>query len=127
MSIWDEIAKGASDAASFAAKKTGELTATAKLKLALQSEKNNLNECYTDIGRLYYAYQRHGKDKVAEIASRISDADACHEKISAIKAELAQLQDSRVCPSCSARIDKSFDFCPSCGAKQTKTEETDEK
>lgn len=120
MSIWDDIAKGASDAASFAAKKTGELTNVAKMKLALHSEETKLNECYADIGRMYYTYQRDGKDLVAEIASRISDADASHEKIAAIKAELADLQDSVVCASCGSKINKGFEFCPICGTKQEK-------
>ena len=123
MSIWDEIAKGASDAANYAVKKPGEVTTLAKMKLALHTEETKLTECYTDIGRLYYVYQRDGKDLVADIASRIAEADASHEKIAAIKAEIADLQDSVICSSCGSKINKAFEFCPICGTKQ-ETKET---
>ena len=56
MSIWDDIAKSASDAASFAVRKTGEFTSLAKMKLALHTEETKLSDCYTEIGRLYYMY-----------------------------------------------------------------------
>ena len=52
MSIWDEIAKGASDAANYAVKKTGEVTTLAKMKLALHTEETKRTECYTHSARL---------------------------------------------------------------------------
>ena len=44
MSIWDDIAKSASDAASFAVRKTGEFTSLAKMKLALHTEETKLSD-----------------------------------------------------------------------------------
>ena len=54
MSIWDDIAKSASDAASIAVRNTGEFTSLAKMKLALHTEETKLSDCYNEIGRLYY-------------------------------------------------------------------------
>ena len=120
MSIWDDIAKSASDAASFAVRKTGEFTSLAKMKLALHTEETKLSDCYNEIGRLYYMYQRDGKDLVSEIAQRIADADLVRERIAAIKSEICDLQDNMICPSCGEKISKNFEFCPICGTRQTK-------
>lgn len=118
MSIWDNIAKGVSDAASYTAKKTGELTTLAKMKYSLHSEESKLSECFEEIGKLYYAYQREGTDYISEIAALISEADLIKTNIACIKEEIAQLQNSAICQACGAKIDASMCFCPVCGAKQ---------
>ncbi len=124
MSIWDDIAKGMSDAASFTVKKTGEFTNLAKMKYALHSEESKLSECYEEIGKLYYAYQREGTDYVSEIAALIAEADVIKLTIAEMKEEIAKLQNNAICASCGAKIDASMSFCPICGASQKKSEDT---
>lgn len=118
MSIWDNISKGVSDVASFTAKKTGELTNLAKMKYALHSEESKLSECFEEIGKLYYAYERQGIDYAGEIAALISEADLIKTNIASMKEELAKLQNDAICHSCGARIGADMPFCPACGAKQ---------
>ncbi len=122
MSIWDDITKRMSDAASFTKKKTGELTGIAKVKYSIHSEESKLSECYEEIGKLYYAYQRENIDYVAEIAALIAEADVIKITISELKAELAKLQNATICPSCGAKLDNAMIFCPTCGTKQEKEE-----
>lgn len=118
MSIWDDITKGASDAASFAAKKTGEMTSLAKLKYKLHGEETKLTKCYEEIGRLYYSYQHDGKDTEAELAEKVSQIEQINQSINGIKAELCALRDEKICPACGEKIGKNDTFCPACGAKQ---------
>ena len=127
MSIWDDIAKGMSDAASFTVKKTGEFTSLAKMKYALHSEESKLSECYEEIGKLYYAYQREGTDYVSEIAALIAEADLIKATVTEMKEEIAKLQNNSICSGCGAKIDSGMAFCPVCGAKQAKTETGDNK
>jgi Zn finger protein HypA/HybF involved in hydrogenase expression len=115
MSVIDEIAKGASDAVSFASKKTGELTARAKLKLELQAEKGRLYDCYTEIGKLYYGFIKDGDDPSAEIATYVTAVDRSKAKIAELRAKLAELQDNVICPNCHAKVPKNFAYCPTCG------------
>lgn len=122
MSIWDDIAKGMSDAASFTVKKTGEFTNIAKMKYAIHSEEAKLSECFEEIGKLYYAYQREGTDYVSEIAALIAEADMIKLTIKEMKEELAKMQNNTVCKGCGAKIDAAAAFCPVCGAKQAKDE-----
>ena len=128
MSVIDEIAKGASGAVSYASKKTGELTALAKLKLSLQGEKGRLTDCYTEIGKLYYDFIKDGSDPSEEIATYVTAVDNSKAKIAAIRAKIAEIQDNVICPECSSKVPKNFAFCPNCGKKMEKEEkpESDE-
>jgi len=121
MSILDNIAKGMSGAASFTVKKTEELTALAKMKYALRSEQNKLSECFEEIGKFYYAYQREGTDFVTEIAALIAEADLIKVNITEIKKEIARLQNVTACKECGSKMNNGMVFCPICGAKQAKT------
>ena len=120
MSVLDEIAKGASDAVTYASKKTGELTTLAKLKLSLQIEKGRLADCYTEIGKLYYGFIKDGDDPSAEIATYVTAVDNSRAKIADLRAKIAELQDNVICPECSAKVPKNFSFCPTCGKKMEK-------
>ncbi len=124
MSVLDEIAKGAS----YASKKTGELTALAKLKLSLQSEKGKLTDCYTELGKLYYEFIENGTDMSAEIATYVTAVSNSKARIAETRARIAELQDNVICPNCSAKVPRNFAFCHACGKKLEKEakEETDE-
>lgn len=124
MSVLDEIAKGAS----YASKKTGELTALAKLKLSLQSEKGKLTDCYTELGKLYYEFIENGTDMSAEIATYVTAVGNSKARIAEINARIAELQDNVICPNCSAKVPRNFAFCHVCGKKLEKEakEESDE-
>ena len=122
MSVIDDIAKGASGAVSYASKKTGELTALAKLKLSLQAEKGRLSDCYTEIGKLYYEYIKDGEDPSEEIATYVTAVDNSKAKIAELRSKIAELQDNVICPDCDAKVPKNFAFCPSCGRKMEKKE-----
>ena len=122
MSMIDEIAKGASDAVTYASKKTGELTTLAKLKLSLQAEKGRLSDCYTEIGKLYYDYIKDGEDPSAEIATYVTAVDRSKAKIAELRSKIAELQDNVICPNCDMKVPKNFAFCPGCGAKMEKKE-----
>ena len=75
MAFWDEITKGAKDAAAFTMKKTEEITNLAKVKLAIHSEESKLDKCYSEIGELYYDFQRKEQDHATEIAALLLEAD----------------------------------------------------
>lgn len=117
MALWNDLAKGASDAASVVAKKTGELTSIAKIKITLKSEEVKLSECFEEIGRLYYAGLKDGADNAEEVSAVVSEADGIVTKIAEINAELARLQKIVVCPGCGEKISDEAAFCQYCGAK----------
>ena len=117
MALWDDIAKSAKDAAAYTAKKAGELTNVAKLKMSIRSEENNLDKCFAEIGNMYYAYQRQGEDHTAEIAALLMEADQIVAKIESLRSSLAKVQNSAICPGCNAQVTTDFAYCPLCGEK----------
>ena len=117
MALWDDIAKSARDAAAYTAKKAGELTNVAKLKMSIRSEENSLEKCFAEIGSLYYSYQREGEDHTAEIAALLLEADQIEAKIDVLRESLAKVQNSSICPGCQAQVTTDFAFCPLCGEK----------
>ena len=84
MAFWDEITKGSKDAAAFTMKKTEEITNLAKVKLAIHSEESKLDKCYSEIGELYYDFQRKEQDHATEIAALLLEADELNTKIDAL-------------------------------------------
>lgn len=122
MAFWDEITKGAKDAANFTVKKTEELTSIAKLKIALKGEESKLDDCFEDIGELYYLAQRNGDDNGEAIENIMKNADEIKAKISDLKLQLSAVKGNAVCKGCGTEFDPDYKFCPKCGTER-KTEE----
>ena len=122
MTFWDDVAKGAKDAANFTVKKTEELTNTAKLKISLKGEESKLDDCFENIGELYYLSEKNGADNSDAIAELMKSADEIKAKIANLKAQLAGIQGNTVCAMCGASFDPEFRFCPKCGAEKKKAE-----
>ena len=117
MAIWGEISKGAKDAAAFTVKKTEEITAIAKLKLAIHSEVGKLEKCYQEMGELYYEILRKDVDNSAEVAALLLEADELKTKIAALKAQLASVQRGIICKECGTQVSSEYGFRPICGTK----------
>ncbi|MBE6598538.1 MAG: zinc-ribbon domain-containing protein [Ruminococcaceae bacterium] len=120
MSIFNEIKRNVSGAASVASKKTTELTEIAKIKVNIKLEKAKLSECYEEIGRLFYTAERSGEDYTSDIAAYIMQADKIKATIAKYKTELAKLRKIVICEGCGAEISDTAAYCSVCGTKQVK-------
>lgn len=120
MSLFNEIKRNVSGAASAASKKTSELTGIAKLNVNIKLEETKLSECYEEIGRLFYTAERSGEDNTSDIATYIMQADKIKATIAGYKAELAHLKKIVVCEGCGAEISETAAYCSVCGTKQVK-------
>ena len=117
MTIFNNIKRGATDAANKAAKKTGEITNIAKLTMNIKNAETKLGDVYEEIGRLFYTAERTGEDCTSEIAANIMKADKIKADIAAFKAEIASLRNVIVCESCGNEVNADFAFCNFCGSK----------
>ncbi len=116
----ESIKKNFKDVTDKTVKKTGELTAIAKLNMAVKSEEGKLSECYKAIGRLFYTAERDNLDNTEEIATYIMQADKIKAAIADYQKELAILRNVVICEGCSNEISNDAIFCPICGLKVTK-------
>ena len=130
MTIFNNLKRGATDAANKAAKKTGEITNIAKLTMNIKNAETKLGDVYEEIGRLFYTAERTGEDCTSEIASNIMKADKIKADIANYKAEIAVLRNVIVCESCGNEVNADYAFCNFCGNKIEKpvaeTEEVEE-
>lgn len=85
MAIWDNIQKGFTGATSYTAKKTAEITDSAKNKYNLFNLNNKLEKCYASIGKLYLDARRNDTDHDFEIATLIMQIDKIEADIAYIK------------------------------------------
>lgn len=131
MTIFNNLKRGATDAANKAAKKTGEITNIAKLTMNIKNAETKLGDVYEEIGRLFYTAERTGEDCTSEIAANIMKADKIKADIANFKAEIAVLRNVIVCENCGNEVNADYAFCNFCGNKIEKpvvgTEESEEE
>ena len=117
MNIFNNLKRGATDAANKAAKKTGEITNIAKLTMNIKNAETKLGDVYEEIGRLFYTAERTGEDCTSEIAANIMKADKIKADIANYKAEIAVLRNVIVCENCGNEVNADYAFCNFCGTK----------
>ena len=93
MALWNNIQKGLSDATSFTAKKTVEITDSAKNKYNLFNLKNKLEKCYASLGRLYLDTRRNDESHDSEILTLIMQIDKIEADIAYIKKTTENTED----------------------------------
>ncbi len=116
----ESLKKNFKDVTDKTVKKTNELTAIAKLNVAIKSEESKLSDCYKAIGRLFYSAERDQVDNTEEIATYIMQADKIKATIASYQKELAILRNVVICEGCNNEIAGDAIFCPICGLKVAK-------
>lgn len=120
MSVFNEIKRNVTSAASAASKKTNELTGIAKLNMNIKTAEMKLSDCYEEIGRLFYTAERSGEDHTSDIAAHIMQADKIKANIAKYREEIARLKKIIICDNCGAELNENSVFCSQCGAKLVK-------
>ena len=115
--IIDKISKTVKSAAEYTKKKAS----ISLLKATLKSREFDLDECFEKLGRAFFA-QAKGKAKNDEkIANLILKADELSLEIKALKKEIAERNDSVVCPHCGTVYSSKKKSCPNCENKMIAT------
>lgn len=118
MDFLDKLGKKASQTY----EKTSKLAKEAKLKMAINEKKSQIEEVYEEIGKK--AYEHHISDKSIDIDIEAILEEYCIkidelcDRIEDERKELLTLKDKKQCPNCFFEIDLDFKYCPNCGAQQ---------
>lgn len=112
----DNVASKAGSLAKSAAKKTGEVTESAKYAIMLKTEQNKLEGMYTTLGKLFYE-QAKGTDIRAQVAAQVMEIDEQKQIIADLKATINENSGKIICEGCGKEIDIDNAFCPDCGKK----------
>lgn len=122
--LFEKIKEGAQNAGEFAArtatqagKKAGELYNTSKHQITIFDLKNDINDLYKEIGALVYATHKNGDETAEAIEEKLAIIDEKFERIEELKVLINEIKDTKTCPSCGTKSEKSAEYCKKCGTK----------
>ena len=119
---FNDIKKGFTKAAIKTKETSENVVEIAKLKYKLAELKSDIDENYKKIGKLVYNADEDS-DISEEIASICTAITEMSEKRDDMQENLNVLLNKKQCPECGMKLDKDFDFCPTCGYKFLSDEE----
>ena len=109
MDFFDDAVNKAKEALDVACKKTNEVVTTQKQRFDIAS--------LEALGRYYYAEIKDAEITDEKAAELVTAINAKTEKIEALRREINNIKNKRVCPKCGASIDKNSVYCNFCGEK----------
>lgn len=66
-------------------------------------------------GTVYSAYKESDSFPADEVAEFCAKIDEKYEEITAQKAKLQEIKNTKTCDACQASVKADFKFCPKCG------------
>lgn len=120
MDFLNKLGKKASDAYKVTADKTGKLAKEAKLRMKINELKNEIDDEYKEIGKIFYQnYIREEKQDITkQLEEKCIKINCLSDEIETNLKECLELKDKKRCSNCYIEIEKDVKFCPECGAKQ---------
>ncbi len=117
--FFDNAVDKAKDMLDVAKRKTDEVIAIEKLRYTVSSLKAKLSSDYKNLGMLYYEAQ-NGNEKLSDnIAAAVENINQKKNLIKKTEAQIADIKNKRICPSCKASVEKDAMYCSVCGEKLT--------
>lgn len=104
MAFFDELGKVISDKSKEAANRVKDITGVLQLKSKLSAEKDKINKVYITLGKAYY--DRHEGELEGKFADEFHTIQAGLVKIASLEDEIAELEGTRVCAECGAKVEK---------------------
>ena len=109
-------ADAAADTARVAGKKAGQMVDVAKLNVQLFDLNGDFNDILRQLGQVMYDTHRGQAPEGDPVTELLAEADETVAKVEEVKSRIADLRQSRSCPTCGAPCGKGDKFCRSCGA-----------
>lgn len=120
MAFWDKVKDFANDAANTlndAAKDVSagakEFTDKSKLKRAVKTEEQKIDNIYKIIGEKFF---KANATAPSGYEQEFNDIKASAAEIEKLQAELEKIEAASKCPKCGAKITSNQKFCQGCGA-----------
>lgn len=117
MDFFDDAVNKAKEALDIACKKTNEVVTTQKQRFDIASLEAKRTRDFEALGRYYYAEIKDAEITDEKVAELVTAINAKTEKIEALRREINNIKNKRVCPKCGASIDKNSVYCNFCGEK----------
>lgn len=128
MEFFDKLGKKATEAYKITADKTGKLAKETKLKFKIGDLRTKVSDLYEEIGKkVYEAHIREDEEAKDGIKEELKNLcikiDVLSDEIEDLLKQCLELKDRKQCKNCYTEMDKEYEFCPKCGAKQDEMNE----
>lgn len=123
MAFFGELSKVISDKSKEAAERVKDITGVLQLKSRLSSEKDKVNKAYIVLGKAYY--EKHESAAEETFSEEFKTIAAGLVRIAELEDEIAELEGTRTCAECGAKLEKNAAFCSKCGAAMKDPESED--
>lgn len=126
MEFFDKLGKKTVETYKVTTEKTGKIAKEAKLRILMNEDKSKISDIYEEIGKK--VYEKHIREEDYDIKEPIEELcisiDQLSQEIEDSRMEILKLKDKKQCKNCFSEIENEFHYCPNCGVKQEKQEET---
>ena len=128
MEFFDKLGKKATEAYKITADKTGKLAKETKFKFKIGDLRTKVSDLYEEIGKkVYEAHIREDEEAKDGIKEELKNLcikiDVLSDEIEDLLKQCLELKDRKQCKNCYTEMDKEYEFCPKCGAKQDEMSE----
>lgn len=123
MDFFEKLGNTITNTSKDVAKKTKDLTETAKLNSQISKEESAIEHKYCEIGRIFY--EKYGATEDSQLKELCSEIKDRFEKIKELKKQLNSLKGLIICPRCGKENASTSSFCCSCGETLKQKDEID--
>ncbi|MCL2814507.1 MAG: hypothetical protein FWD23_07895 [Oscillospiraceae bacterium] len=123
----DNLGKTVNETAKKAMKASGNFLELTKTSLSIKFDEAKRDSFFREIGKIVYGdYKKSPEGKSAEILDFCASIDEIESAIKIQKAKAANIKNKKYCSECGVILEKSVNYCYSCGAKQPEIAGEDE-
>lgn len=115
MAFLDNIGKKITATTQNVVRGTKDLTDIARLNSLISEEQKQINNLYSQIGKLYYETVEYDTDSA--LGKLCMVIKSCNERINKYGEEIREIKGVRRCSECGADVPLSSAFCGVCGTK----------
>ena len=122
---FDKLGKTLSQAGKEVSEKVKETAGMVQLRQKAAAAEAEAEELFREIGRLFY--EQHREEAGEDLADLIAGVDEAKSKAAAVKAQIARIRGTKICPECGAEIEYTALYCSHCGTLVPIPEEPEEE
>ena len=97
--------------------KTGNMVSKTKINYAISSNNGKIKDLLAEIGQVVYDEYKNGSEFPEAIAEKLALIDNIYDEIDGLKAKIADVDNSVVCPNCKSFNRPDSSYCTKCGTK----------
>lgn len=127
MEFFDDAVSKAKEAIDVACKKTNEVVTLQKQKFNVAALESRRAKDFQLLGEIIYNKIKDDETEDGNIANLVASIKEKDEKIAELRGIINNAKNKRVCPECSAIIDRNSNYCNVCGADLNAVKSEEEK